>query len=473
MDRMADTLARPSTSARSSGSADKSAPDNPPPQRHRPSPQRHRPTVVVGIALAAWTVVLGLAVLVCLTLTAWVTASNHDDAIRPALATAVQAWLLAQRGQINLATGSVTLMPLGLTLLLGLLLVRAGRQTARRSGATGARAAASSALAVALPYASMAALLTKPAAFDQAKPAPVAAAFGAFVLAAACSAFGALHEAGALASLIARVRPDVRAAARAGAAASSIVVGFAAAVGAVGLGTHAGRAAELEKSVHGGYSGLVLMAVISVVYAPNAVMWTAAYSLGPGFAIGTHTSVALAGVQVGAVPAVPLLAPLPNSGSTPLFAWLVVAGPLAAGGCAGWLIARGQAPGTDGTAGPWWQRHRLVSAAWGFAAGAVAAIVLGGLAALSGGSLGGGRMSTLGASPWWVLLATLLEVGFVAGTTIWVLGWRASRRAVCEPAPEASGQLAPDLAPEKSQEPASDSAPEKSEGLTPDQAAPS
>ena len=169
------------------------------------------------------------------------------------------------------------------------------------------------------------------------------------------------------------------------------------------------------------------MSLISLVYTPNAVLWVSAYSLGPGFAVGTHTSIALGGVQVGAVPAVPLLAPLPDTGAAPWISWLVVAGPITAGIVAGWMYMRCRTVVSAASGAPWWQRQRLVESAQGLAIGAAAAVVLGLLAAFSAGSYGGGHLSELGPSAPWVMLAAGLEVGVLAAVTIWVLGWRALR----------------------------------------------
>jgi len=424
MEPMADTLTRASTSARrAAGQRQKRGRTTNGDAHHEP-----RPAALVGIAVAAWTVALGLAVLVCLTLAAWVTATYHDDAIRPALATAIQAWLLAQHAAIDLGTGSVGIVPLGLTFVLAALLVHGGRQAVRLSGATDLFGAVTAALALALPYSVIAALLTKAAAVGRVHVSPLQALAGAFVLASVCALFGAFRETGQLAYLLDRLPDDVRTALRAGLTASAIVVGVAAIAVVLGLAAHAGRASQLASSLHGGFSGTVLMALICVAYTPNAVVWASAYALGPGFAVGAHTSVALGGVRVGAVPAVPLFAPLPDTGAAPLASWLMLAGPVAAGVVAGWLIARTRSPEPMVATAPWWVRYRLPAAAWGLLAGTTCAGGLAVLAALSAGSLGGGRMSRLGPSPWWVLLAAVAEVGVLAAATIWVLGWRSLRR---------------------------------------------
>jgi hypothetical protein len=419
---MADTLTRPSSPSRGRTARGGSQ------LEHQP-----RPAVLVGLALAVWTAALGLAVLVCLTLTAWVTASHHDDAIKPAIATAIQAWLLAQHTSLSIVSAAsgaeLTLVPLGLTILLGALLVSGGRQAARLSGATDLFGAATSALALSLPYSVIAALLTRPAHLGQVRPSPLSALVGAFVLASICASVGALRETGQLRPMFERIPFEWRNALRAGVASSAIVVGLGAAVLVVGLTAHAGRAASLASSVHGGYSGVLLMALISVVFAPNAVLWSAAYLLGPGFAVGTQTSVSLTGVHLGGVPSVPLLAPLPASGSAPIASWVLVAGPIAAGVLAGWLLAKRNEVDAAPAEAAWWVRHRVVPSVWGLAAGGVAGLGLGVFAAMSAGSLGGGRMSVLGPVAGWVALAAALEIGVVASATSWVMGWRALRRA--------------------------------------------
>ena len=86
------------------------------------------------------------------------------------------------------------------------------------------------------------------------------------------------------------------------------------------------------------------MAVASIAYLPNVAVWAAAVTVGPGFAVGTKTSVALGGVHLGAVPALPLLAPLPSGHALPAVAWLAALAPVVAGVVAGRLVGRSQEP---------------------------------------------------------------------------------------------------------------------------------
>jgi hypothetical protein len=422
---MADTMSRPSAAAPKPKQQAGPQQARQPAEAHEP---KARPVALLGIAFAAWTIALGVAILICLTLTAWVTAAHHDDAIRPAIATALQAWLLAQHTAIGVGSGAISVVPLGLTVLLGALLVRGGRLTARHSGGHDLLDAGAATLSLALPYAVIAALLTNPAHNGAARPEPLQALAGAFVLALLCGGFGALRETGHLRRLTALVPDDVRLAMRAGFSSSAVVVGGGAVMVAAALATNADRAGQLTSATHGGYSGAVLLSVVSLAYVPNAAAWASAYALGPGFAVGTHTSVSVTGVTLGAVPSLPLLAPLPESGTAAGAGWLSLAVPIGAGIVGGWLLTRARPARTPADNAPWWDKHGVLECAWGLAAGLVAGVAVAVLAWLSGGSLGGGRMSVVGPAGGWVLLAGVLEIGVVAAATMWTLRWR-DRRA--------------------------------------------
>lgn len=377
-----------------------------------PAPNRPRPVALVGIAVALWTALLGIACLVCLTLAAWVTAAHHGDAMRPAVATAIQAWLLAHHAGLAISGGTLGIVPLGLTAGLGVLLVKGGRQAARLSGARDLFDCLSTALAVALPYGVIAALLTRAAQSDQVRALPLQALAGAFVLAFCCAAVGALREAGQGAAVIARLPIGVRHALRAGLAAVAVICGTGALLVVSWLATHASRAAALMGSLHGGVSATVLMAAMSIAYVPNLVVWGSAWSVGPGFAVGAKTSVAVSGVHLGALPAFPLFAALPRNGAAPALGLLAIVGPVAGGLLAGWLLARARAEWT-----------------WGLVAGAVAGSTLGLLAWLSAGPVGPGRMAKVGPSAWQVGLVAAVEVGVLAAATSWLLCSRQDRLA--------------------------------------------
>jgi hypothetical protein len=133
---------------------------------------------------------------------------------------------------------------------------------------------------------------------------------------------------------------------------------------------------------------------------------------GPGFAVGTGTSVSLAGAHVGSVPALPLLAALPHAGAPLLVRLFAIALLIVAGGAASWWVVRDGETSASSILG-----RVFGTAAW---SGAIAAA----LVALAGGPAGPGRMAAVGASPWQVGLAVAGEVAFVATLVALPLSWR-------------------------------------------------
>ena len=99
----------------------------------------------------------------------------------------------------------------------------------------------------------------------------------------------------------------------------------------VALLANLGPAANVLSLLHADVSGGLLYTLLVAAVAPNAVLLTGSYLLGPGFAVGTGTLVSPASVVLGPVPAFPLLAALPSPGTPPdWFAGLVALPVLAA-----------------------------------------------------------------------------------------------------------------------------------------------
>ncbi|WP_372459374.1 cell division protein PerM, partial [Streptomyces huiliensis] len=114
--------------------------------------------------------------------------------------------------------------------------------------------------------------------------------------------------------------PHVVAVARAAAAGTAMLFGGAALLLAASLAVHAGAVRDAMDHLTVGWPGQLGVALLSVALLPNAVVWTAAYGLGPGFAAGVDGLVApLALPVVGSpdrppLPPFPLLAALPAPG---------------------------------------------------------------------------------------------------------------------------------------------------------------
>lgn len=379
-------------------------------------------TVLVALWAAIGAAVAGLTVSAALVLVGWGADSRSTATTGEVLRTAAQTWLLAHHGTLRLPVGAVGLLPLGLLLLPAVLLLRSGASLARALDLRDLPRAAHAAGALTCAYSVVAVAMTGVASTDDVHVAPLQALFGSALLALLAGGAGVVRGAGlwgrAFRALPAHARLVVRAA--------GVALGALLAAGAVltgcALAADLSRAVRLTQALTPGAVGGALLLVLCLVYAPNAAVWGAAYTVGPGFAVGVGTSVSPFDVTLGPVPAFPLVAALPDDGGPSPATWPFLAAPLLAGVLSGMFVSRrlrtgDYGPHPVGAAGLW-------AGVSGLAAGLAFAVV----AALSGGPLGSGRLAALGPSPWQVGLAASLEIGLTAGLTAAGVHWNAVRR---------------------------------------------
>lgn len=161
-----------------------------------------------------------------------------------------------------------------------------------------------------------------------------------------------------------------------------------------------------------GISSLQVL-ILCAVYLPTIIGWVAALLLGPGFSLGAGTAVSVAGVHLGALPPIPLLALVPESLPARAGGLLVVPAVIAV-----WATY-------SAVRSPAW-RSVLVTV--------LAGSVVGGLLALSvAGGIGPGRLVTVGVVWWQVALSCggWLLFGFAvhAGWTSLRLRLREARKS--------------------------------------------
>ncbi len=315
----------------------------------------------------------------------------------------------------------LTIAPLGFALLTALLGVRAGRRIVEtphyRLG-----------ILVAIGTFAIASLaITLSTVFASARPS----IWQGIVLPTAVFALGTWigHELGRRAAdarpgripgWFAQWRPQHRAlvavALRGGAAASSIVLVVSAVlVALLLLGSYA-KIITLYEGMHAGVLGGIAVTVGQLAFLPNLVIWAASWLVGPGFAIGTGSSVGPLGTSLGPIPAVPILGALPSGDLAWGFLGLLV--PVLAGFVAA-IVLRPRLVRELEPAGRWpW----LLGA--GLLVGVVGGILLGLLAWASAGSAGPGRLIDVGPAPWLVGAYGALEFGIAA-----VIGMLAGRPA--------------------------------------------
>jgi hypothetical protein len=216
-----------------------------------------------------------------------------------------------------------------------------------------------------------------------------------------------------------RWRPDTRAivgtALRGGAAAAAAVITVAAVIVAISLVFNYAQIITLYENLHTQALGGVALTLAQILFLPNLVIWAAAWLVGPGFAIGANSNVSPLGTSVGPIPSIPVLGALPQGDYVFAFVGLVV--PVLAGFLVGALLS-----------GPLAERIRSTGRlAWtasaGLGTGVVGGAILGLLAWASAGSIGPGRLQTVGPDPVLVGLVAALELGVAA-----FAGMAASRR---------------------------------------------
>lgn len=187
---------------------------------------------------------------------------------------------------------------------------------------------------------------------------------------------------------------------RAAAAGVAVLLGGGALLVAVALVWHAHPAQRSFVQLSGDWSGRVAVLLLALVLVPNAAVWGAAYGLGPGFALGTASTVTpLAFSGRPAIPGFPLLAAVPAEGPGTVLNWSAGVVPVAAGVTVAWFTVRRAAPpdaGREDAWGPWGTALVAALAAVGCGAGtAVLAAAAGGRSApahwRSSGRCGGSR----------------------------------------------------------------------------------
>jgi hypothetical protein len=189
-----------------------------------------------------------------------------------------------------------------------------------------------------------------------------------------------------------------------------------AAVVAVAVVSDARGYATLSGSLGGAGAGAVGLVGLALLLLPNAAAAVLGLAAGPGFFVGSGTLVSVHGVTLGAVPALPLLAALPDTQAVPLIAFVSQVIPAVAGVVAGATVGRWFGGDHGGS---------VVAGLTGVLTGALLGVAAGLLVWLAGGSLGDGALARVGAPPLTTALAIAAQAGIAAAVAAAVTRWRA------------------------------------------------
>ncbi len=356
-----------------------------------------------------------------------------------------QAWLVIHAVPLHLTlnegpssatlqSGTLTLIPLGLTLIPFLLSWRAGRRLARASYTDQLWQALLGALAL---YAAVGLGTAFICSAPGVEAGLVAGTLIPLIPVGLGLVIGARREAGAWGRLIGVDAVDwiattsqhsrwagsyMWAAVRAGFVAAAASVAMAAVLLAVNLAIHWADIAAVYQGLNSGALGGSVLTIAQLGFIPNFVLWTLAWASGAGFNLGVGSTVGPLGTAVAPVPAIPILGALPVGE----LSWGVVAMvvPVLAGVLGGWWFLREGENHFD----EWlsikvkarWFTASASTLALGAVVGAAAGIFAGALAWLSHGSAGLGRLTDLGPGFLWtgVWVAGEVAVGVVVGSVL-------------------------------------------------------
>ena len=377
-----------------------------------------RPMLMAGGLAALAAAGGGLAVLATLSLIGWITAPHVGlgGGLAGALRSAGLLWLVAHHVEVTVhGVGRIGLLPLGLVLLPAALIERAGRWMTHEGHVIRLAQVAPVAVSIALPYALFTGAVAVASSTAAAAPSLWQAVTVGFLIALLASGFGAARGLAPWRKLAMRVPPRPRSLILGTLAALALLTVAGAVLAAVSLLVHLTAYKAAVASLNPGFGGSALLLLASLCYLPNSVIWAIAYMLGPGFSFGIGTAVSPSGSALGAIPAFPMLAALPVGTKAAFPAWIgffILVTPYLAGALAGLMTVR-IAPTPSLEAAP----------LWGLLTGSLAAVVIGLGAKFSGGSLGSGRLASIGPAGGESGIVAVLEVGVTAALAAGAANW--------------------------------------------------
>ena len=373
----------------------------------------------------------------------WATKGFGDMEFSSVAAMSAHLWLLIHGVPLDLAAafgasaGTMTLVPLGLSVLPLLLCYRSGRRLARASY--------EGEFLIPVLSGSVTYALISSAMYGWASPHPqplqaLNAALVPLGIVVAGLMWGGYREARSLSRMvgvdtaeqISQMSQYSRwAGSYAWAVVRAAVVAFVALVGLgavlLGIGILAGwsQIVATYQELHAGAVGDTAVTLLQLGFLPNLVIYAIAWSTGAGFSFGAGTSVGLTSSDVGTLPMLPILGAVPESMGTAGLLGLLV--PLTAGAIAGWWFLREGEDHLDEWVAlkvPFRPLSALISAVvLGVMTGILTSFGALWLGWISYGSLGIGRFTEVGAEPLTFAAHTALTVG--AGVTFGMLLSRA------------------------------------------------
>jgi hypothetical protein len=190
---------------------------------------------------------------------------------------------------------------------------------------------------------------------------------------------------------------------RGGAIAAAGLVTVASIVTMLAIVTSYAEIIRLYEALHTEVLGGLAITLGQLALLPNVILWAVSWLVGPGFAIGTGSTVSPLATSLGPIPAIPVLGALPTGDFAFGFAGMLA--PVVIG----FVVAAIMGPRIAGEL----RRRELAIVALGI--GLIAATIIGLLVWASAGSAGPGRLGDVGPQPWVVTAWVFVEFSVAAG----------------------------------------------------------
>ncbi|KIS28373.1 membrane protein [Arthrobacter sp. SPG23] len=394
------------------------------------------PLWLQGALESAQAAVISALVVLAPIVAVWATAGFQNNNFDALARLGGQAWLLIHGVPLHLTTvagdaaaqpesGTLSLIPLGLTLIPFLLAWRAGRRLARASYTDQLWQAL---LGSWLVYAGFGMATGFVCRTDDVAIFLWFAGLMPLVPFGLGMVVGARREAGSWSRLIgvdavdwiARTSQHSRwagsylgSAIKAGFVALMAAFTMSAALLAVDLFIHWDLVIAVYEGLDAGAMGGAVLTIAQLGFLPNLAVFALAWTSGSGFALGVGSQAGPLGTAVGPLPSIPVFAALPAGPLDYGFVALVV--PVLAGALAGWWFLREGENHFD----EWlsikirsrWFTASASTIVLGAIIGVAAGLMAGGLAWMARGSAGIGRLTDIGPDPLSTALWVAAEVG--------------------------------------------------------------
>jgi hypothetical protein len=339
------------------------------------------------------------AAAVLATLTA---ASGADSSVAWAARMGAMGWLAAHHVPLTIDGASLGVLPLLPTLLVGALVARGAARSAARSRLHQPEDAGWVAGAIAGTHGVFGAVLALVAAPVTVTADPALAAVTCALVAGAAAVVGLARPCGLLPAALRQAPEWVRPGVYAGLWGLAVLLAAGLITVLIALVVSAFDVSQLSGSDAGSAFGLI---VLSLAYLPNAAIAGLSWLAGPGFSIGA-LSISPFAVHAGPVPAVPLLAALPQGPARPWWIMSLVV-PLLVGMAVGWRCAAIASERSE--------RLRILGVA-----AAVMALGSAVLGALAGGRLGAAAFDPVDI-PFGMLMVAVLTATLLGGSAATLL----------------------------------------------------